>query len=1401
MAKPSEQIEREWTAATVRSWFEQQGSARSLPPKPMTLFHLPAALLSAFDPKKLRMPEASEYPDEATLVELLRDCDVVVHPSDNSRVLWRMNDAARRSTLAALDDVNEFRKVLELNDRLDEPVQRAVDQYVFGTPPVIDQDSEEHLMTLLEVVGWLEAAGCATALNLPDLSWLRSRLDLVRVLTPLRKMLGPHFQGRESEIARIRRFVQTAAQDRSAPKPLVVFGHGGAGKTTLVARFLVEFSEKMFGRPAPFVFLDFDLPSIDADQTATLLIEAIRQLSAQDHSFRHSAGAIQQGLQELLKRSDHRSGSMSVIDSPADVLMRNPEECRVRLEQFAELLDQPTWQNLPLLFVIDTFEEVQYYSSKVADRIVQFVGMLREYVPSIRVVIVGRAPLQSAGRSTAFSDIIQVDELDVDSAVACLIAEGIRSDFAAAVYRSVGGSPLALRLAAVAVRQESQGDFQDFLAENLSERIDSDLIQGVLLRRVLGHIQSPEIRKLVHPGFAVRRISPEIIREVLAEPCGLDVSRKGREIELWNELARETALVLQDSPGTLMQRPELRRQMIQMLRRSKPDLVKKIHETAIRYYERFDDDESRAEELYHRLCLEQPREVIDDRWRDHLAPYLAPSREELPESALIYLASRSTPEVALEAIDVDEGMWNQQELVTWERKTAQWAEELMRQDRLEDVDRALRVRADRSDNSPLYLIHARVLERLNRNEEAIRLLRRAIHNWPYDSSRVAQIDLVVFLVRVLADEGRVRDAQEVLSEFAALFVAHAHKGQRLYVAALRARLAPPDDQASARHELAMLVESWSATDLRQSPFESQSAAADLLDPICAAAFTLVMSAVGIGPMPAWRVEQFTRRLVQALPPRNGSPASLNLLALQLLPYSDLSTESGIEYVRAWVQQSSPESLGRAVSTLLQADLVSPQFKELIAQILRREDDVVSRREAEARESQRRAHADRGNQELHRRVMQLFSTYSQLHHFALEHFDVRLENVVSAGQPFEAVVYGLISWLQSSGRLLDFTAALANLSGTPSRSSQNESLERNTMTIQVQGKQFQQLVEALNDAFPTNSDLARMLEFRLSKKLPELAALPNEIAQVAFEVIKKSNAQGWTGELIAAARETEPRNPKLFKIGEDFGLSAATAELERIVRDDLSFLDIGQWRERLGEAEGQVCRVETPGGMGTGFLVGVDLVLTCRHVVAEIIDRPDLIKQTVLRFDYKRLSTGDTVYKGTEYRLRATNAVLDHLPHSPVDLMADPGDQTPDPDQLDFALLRVEGEPGSDPIATERASPQDKKRGWMTRINAAHAFPTDSPIFIVQHPKSQPLKLALDTKAVITVNNNGTRVRYKTNTEPGSSGSPVFNEQFELVALHQSGDRSIVPTYNQGIPIGKILQRLANQGIVLPAASA
>lgn len=96
-------------------------------------------------------------------------------------------------------------------------------------------------------------------------------------------------------------------------------------------------------------------------------------------------------------------------------------------------------------------------------------------------------------------------------------------------------------------------------------------------------------------------------------------------------------------------------------------------------------------------------------------------------------------------------------------------------------------------------------------------------------------------------------------------------------------------------------------------------------------------------------------------------------------------------------------------------------------------------------------------------------------------------------------------------------------------------------------------------------------------------------------------------------------------------------------------------------------------------------------------------------------------------------------------------------------MRVTGTPGEDLIGKDLNSP---KRGWIPVQGVTHDFQTDSFLAILQHPEGAPLKLAFDTQAIIGLKSKN-RVRYRTNTEGGSSGSPCFDADWNLIALHHS----------------------------------
>jgi hypothetical protein len=345
-----------------------------------------------------------------------------------------------------------------------------------------------------------------------------------------------------------------------------------------------------------------------------------------------------------------------------------------------------------------------------------------------------------------------------------------------------------------------------------------------------------------------------------------------------------------------------------------------------------------------------------------------------------------------------------------------------------------------------------------------------------------------------------------------------------------------------------------------------------------------------------------------------------------------------------------------------------------------------------------------------------------------------------------------------------------------------------------GQQRRALRDALLEAFPTPPDLEMMVRLALNRNL--YAIVPAQaLNYMAFRLIETAEAQGWTGDLIVGAREANPGNPALLDVSQTLGLTSlpvSRPQLEKVVSKASRFFDPTVWRERLWRIETQVARIEIPAKRptGTGFLVGPDVVMTNYHVVGTVIHGNRKPGEVVVRFDYKRLADGLTVRAGTEYALSRDDWLVDSSPPSPVDEEADPKSRLPDPEELDYALLRLSRPAGSEPVGKPER-PDAPTRGWVDMRGNAFEFTEGLPVFIMQHPKGDPLQLAVDP-VVEGVNQNRTRVRYRTNTKRGSSGSPCFNSDLELVALHHSGDPEYVAKYNAGIPTDTILALLAQR---------
>lgn len=321
-----------------------------------------------------------------------------------------------------------------------------------------------------------------------------------------------------------------------------------------------------------------------------------------------------------------------------------------------------------------------------------------------------------------------------------------------------------------------------------------------------------------------------------------------------------------------------------------------------------------------------------------------------------------------------------------------------------------------------------------------------------------------------------------------------------------------------------------------------------------------------------------------------------------------------------------------------------------------------------------------------------------------------------------------------------------------------------------------------------------------------------IRRMAFDLLQRVNDAGIAELVLAEMATRRPASADLHDLittalpsalsrpaREDIRLSAQRAGvavagvpddafapgLQKNVRPNLAKLDIMVWINRLAMIRNQVCRVEiSDQAAGTGFLVGPQVVLTNWHVV-QAVAKAGRMADVACRFDYVRLPDGSR-QPGIVAKL-ADPGILAFGPYSPAELTDHPDTPLPLPDELDFALLHLAEPAGAQPV-------DGGTRGWVALPDTSFPLAKDAPLLIVQHPDGAPMKLAMDTQSVIGPNANGSRVRYRTNTENGASGSPCFSMDWDPVLLHHYGDPAWRdPKFNQGVPLDLIRSQIVAAG--------
>ena len=195
----------------------------------------------------------------------------------------------------------------------------------------------------------------------------------------------------------------------------------------------------------------------------------------------------------------------------------------------------------------------------------------------------------------------------------------------------------------------------------------------------------------------------------------------------------------------------------------------------------------------------------------------------------------------------------------------------------------------------------------------------------------------------------------------------------------------------------------------------------------------------------------------------------------------------------------------------------------------------------------------------------------------------------------------------------------------------------------------------------------------------------------------------------------------------------------------SFLENGVTRAQA------VCRITTDINLGSGFLIAArDFIMTNNHVIPDSATA----MMSIAEFDYDEDDTLYTVKLNPD-KLFITNK------------------------ELDFTIVACDSEPL--PLSIEP----------IALFCNADTITRGERVNIIQHPQGRRKEISLHDNKVSYVYDKA--IRYSADTEGGSSGSPVFNNQWSLVALHHAGwvhrDGS---ANNEGIRINAIVDFLIQQ---------